>query len=130
MREFSIEHFQDTKVFEQISGMVVKIIRRFDSKQKGKDGKEILAEYLHFGDIDAGGYEIYENLCRKTGIPFGMYFMNLETLQKYESYARQLTENDKKRLKKLLEKQDCEYRDVLKYMLEKNIKLEQECIVF
>ncbi|OLR59402.1 hypothetical protein BHF70_07075 [Anaerostipes sp. 494a] len=73
MREFSIEHFQDTKVFEQISGMVVKIIRRFDSKQKGKDGKEILAEYLHFGDIDAGGYEIYENLCRKTGIPFGMY---------------------------------------------------------
>lgn len=228
VREFSIEHFQDTKVFEQISGMVVKIIRRFDPKQKEKDAKEILAEYsiyhtpnyiylkgngtlciknehiklslfqqgigisgedvqflqltdlenvkkvitienlttffrwmeedslivylggyhnavrqqllqmiyrkiphaeyLHFGDIDAGGYEIYENLCRKTGILFGTYYMNLETLQTYESYARKLTENDRKRLNKLLEKQDCKYRDVLGYMLEKNIKLEQECI--
>ena len=27
------------------------------------------AEYLHFGDIDVGGFEIYRDLCRKTGIP-------------------------------------------------------------
>ena len=30
-------------------------------------------QYLHFGDIDAGGFYIHENLCRITGIPFVLY---------------------------------------------------------
>lgn len=83
-------------------------------------------EYCHFGDMDAGGFEIYYNLCERTKIPFQMYHMDLDTLQKYEKYGKKLTENDKKRLQGMLDKE--EIHGLVKYMLEKNVKLEQECI--
>lgn len=62
------------------------------------------AKYLHFGDIDVGGFEIYLDLCRKTGIPFQLYHMGIQELKKYAKYGRKLTENDNRRLDKLLEK--------------------------
>ena len=40
------------------------------------------AIYYHFGDMDAGGFEIYRDLREKTGLPFRMYHMDLETLQR------------------------------------------------
>ncbi len=85
------------------------------------------AQYLHFGDIDAGGFEIYEDLCRKTGISFQTYRMDLKTLVEYRGYARKLTDNDRKRIAKLKER-DNGYREVLEYMLEEGVKLEQECV--
>ena len=53
----------------------------------------------------------------------------LEILKKYEDYAKPLTENDKKRLMQL-EKMELpdEERKLITYMLQKGIKLEQECI--
>jgi len=88
------------------------------------------ARYLHFGDIDAGGFEIYEDLCSKTKIPFQPYYMNLETLKAYKDFAKKLTLNDRKRIGKMQEqKGDCVYREVLDYMLAENVKLEQECII-
>lgn len=84
------------------------------------------AEYCHFGDMDAGGFEIYYNLCERTKIPFQMYHMDLDTLQKYEKYGKKLTENDKKRLQGMLDRE--EIQGLVKYMLKKNVKLEQECI--
>lgn len=84
------------------------------------------AEYCHFGDIDAGGFEIYYNLCERTKIPFQMYHMDLDTLQKYENYGKKLTENDKKRLQGMLDRE--EIKGLIVYMLERNVKLEQECI--
>ncbi len=88
------------------------------------------AQYLHFGDIDVGGYEIYEDLCKKTNIPFQTYCMDINTLKTYEKYAKTLTINDKKRITAILAKHgNYSYVDVLKYMLEKNIKLEQECVL-
>lgn len=33
------------------------------------------------------GFEIYRDLCEKTGIPFSMYHMNLETLKNMRSLA-------------------------------------------
>lgn len=87
------------------------------------------AEYLHFGDIDVGGMEIYEDLCEKTQIPFRLYHMGVEELEKYRQYGRELTENDKKRLEKLLEKAiGEEERTVLEYMKKNEVKLEQECV--
>lgn len=88
------------------------------------------AEYLHFGDIDVGGFEIYEDLCRKTGIRFRPYHMGIEELQKYAGYAKKLTANDRKRLEELIKKSDgnCPYMEVLTYMKEKGMKLEQECV--
>lgn len=87
------------------------------------------ADYYHFGDIDAGGFLIYEDLCRKTGIPFKLYKMDRDHLMRYEKYGRTLTENDRARIEKILkENPDVEYADVLEYMLAKNVKLEQECM--
>lgn len=82
-------------------------------------------KYYHFGDIDAGGLYIYLNLIKKTNIPFQTWKMDLETLKNYEKYARALTKNDITRLKKLKEEYN---HPIIDYMLEKNIKLEQEII--
>lgn len=40
------------------------------------------AKYYYFGDIDAGGFEIYRDLCEKTNIPFEMYNMILELMER------------------------------------------------
>lgn len=89
------------------------------------------AEYLHFGDIDIGGFEIYRDLCEKTGIPFQTYHMGIWELKQYEGYTKKLTENDKKRLQVLMGKEWFRQKgiaQVLEYMEEKDMKLEQEVI--
>ena len=45
IREFSIEHFKDSKYFEQIKNQVAKIFRRFHSEYASMETAEILAEY-------------------------------------------------------------------------------------
>lgn len=87
------------------------------------------AEYLHFGDIDVGGFEIYLDLCNKTGISFRTYLMGIKQLESYGDCTRQLTDNDRKRLEILLERvKNTEIADVLRYMKLHGRKLEQECI--
>lgn len=47
----------------------------------------------------------------------------------HEVYAKPLTENDRKRLKQIMDTKMSENeRITVQYMLEKGIKLEQECI--
>jgi len=90
------------------------------------------AEYFHFGDIDAGGFEIYRDLCEKSKIPFQMYRMDLDTLMSYQKYGKELTESDRIRLKKILERTADKadgFCGLIQYMLEHNVKLEQECIL-
>lgn len=83
--------------------------------------------FYHFGDIDAGGLYILEHLKRRTGIPFIPFKMDKETLIQHKKYAKPLTQNDRDRLTNLKEKY-LEYEDLLIYMLENNVKLEQESI--
>lgn len=94
-------------------------------------------EYRHFGDIDAGGFYILEHLKRKTGVPFVSFCMGKETLVKYRECALDLTENDRKRLRDLrgvlgeqMRAGKCveDYGEVIEYMLEEGVKLEQEVI--
>lgn len=86
-------------------------------------------EYYHFGDIDAGGFYIYEHLRRKTGVPFKPYKMDIATLKEHKTLWKPLTANDKKRIRALIEMVESEaYRDVLEFMLEKGCKMEQEGI--
>ena len=82
--------------------------------------------YYHFGDIDAGGFSILKDLRNKTGIPFQMYHMDIETLKYYERYGKVLTESDRMRLKEM--EKDEELQEVVSYMLLHNVKLEQECV--
>ena len=82
--------------------------------------------YYHYGDIDAGGFNILLDLRAKTGISFLPLNMDVATLKKYENYTRKLTENDKNRLKNLL---GGEFDPVVNYMLEHDCKLEQEAVL-
>jgi len=84
-----------------------------------------IIEFYHFGDIDAGGFLIFEDLVRKTSIQFKPYMMDMNTLKNYESNWTPLTVNDKKRLK---ENQCIIFKDVIDFMLKNNCKLEQEAI--
>lgn len=89
------------------------------------------ALYLHFGDIDIGGFEIYRDLCQKTAIPFRIYHMGIQELLQYKKYTKSLTENDRKRLKLLAGKDwsgQEEIVHILQFMEIHNVKLEQEII--
>ncbi|MCM1398312.1 MAG: DUF2220 domain-containing protein [Clostridium sp.] len=84
--------------------------------------------YLHFGDIDAGGFWIHHNLCEVTGVNFKLFSMSVFELKNcdYASCLHELTDNDKIRLEGL--KFFDAYEGVVQYMLSNNVKLEQEII--
>lgn len=83
------------------------------------------ATYFHFGDIDAGGFQILQHLQRQTGIDFKPWKMDLETLMQYKAFSRPLTENDRYRLNQLFGQG---FDSTILYMLEHNVKLEQEAV--
>lgn len=85
------------------------------------------AKYRHFGDIDCGGFRIWKDLCRKTGIPFQTMWMDCDTYLKYYEQGRELTVQDRKML--LVMKEDPFYeeqRELFDVMLQKGRKVEQE----
>lgn len=101
----------------------------FHNKTKREFIKKVYVEnpekkYLHFGDIDAGGFYILEHLKRKTGIDFKPMNMDIATLKKYSDFTKPLTKEDVHRLS-LLQKNP-EYEEVVSFMIEHNCKLEQE----
>lgn len=82
-------------------------------------------QFFHFGDIDAGGFNILIDLINKTNINFLPFKMDIYTLITYKDQWNALTNNDIKRLK-LLKKS--KYSDVIEFMLKNKCKLEQENI--
>ena len=87
-------------------------------------------ECLHFGDIDVGGFLIHRHLCRAVGARFNLYRMGIRELEdpRFKPCRKKLTENDRSRMKRLVEEE--EYREVLAYMDEHDVKLEQEIISY
>lgn len=89
------------------------------------------AEYLHFGDIDCGGFRIWHHLAKSTGVPFKPFLMGPEVLKQYLPECRPLTDTDQKTLEKMLD--DPAYDEVrpsLLAMQQTGRKLEQECVTF
>ena len=86
------------------------------------------ANYLHFGDIDAGGFWIHHNLCEITGVNFELFSMSADELRnrKFATCLHELSDNDRVRLQEL--KKIEMYEDVVQYMLHNNVKLEQEIV--
>ncbi|HOJ09925.1 MAG TPA: DUF2220 family protein [Clostridiales bacterium] len=85
-------------------------------------------KFLHFGDIDAGGFWIHHNLCEITGVNFKTFCMSKDELsqKQYERCLHRLTGNDTVRLQELKEMRA--YADTIQYMLQHNVKMEQEII--
>ena len=87
------------------------------------------AEYRHFGDIDCGGFRIWKDLCVKTGIPFVPLYMDLAVYNQYFPWGRKLTEQDRKTLNKMMRDPFfCGQVELFARMLEKGMKVEQECV--
>ncbi len=86
--------------------------------------------YQHFGDIDIGGFLIHKHLCRETCKKFELYCMGIQQLcdMRFSHCLRELTDNDMSRLGSLMEEDS--YSEVLKYMQEHNVKLEQEIVSY
>ena len=84
--------------------------------------------YLHFGDIDAGGFWIHHNLCEISGVNFELFSMSADELgnREFASCIHKLSDNDRVRLQEL--KKIAVYGDVVQYMLHNNVKLEQEIV--
>lgn len=88
------------------------------------------AEYVHFGDIDCGGFCIWKALCEETGINFGLLKMDKETYLENCAEGRPLTENDMKRLSVMREDEFfINQHELFELMAEKGMKTEQEGII-
>ncbi len=83
-------------------------------------------EWYHFGDIDPDGFYILEHLKKQTGIAFKQLSMGIDELKKYRDYCKNLEDNDIKKAQSMINKGL--YLDTMRYMLENNLKLEQEVI--
>lgn len=85
--------------------------------------------YYHFGDIDVGGFLIHKHLCRQTAKKFELYCMGIQQLcdMRFRHCLRELKDNDMSRIGALM---DEPYYDVIKYMQEHNMKLEQEIVSY
>jgi len=86
--------------------------------------------FYHWSDIDLGGFRIFHHLTHKTKIPFIPYKMDKDILIKYQQYAMKIkSKKYLKSLKDLLNNKDYFiFSDVITYMIEKKIRLEQEII--
>lgn len=88
-------------------------------------------EFHHWGDIDLGGFRIINHLRRKTGIPFKSYLMGVETLRDYIKYSK--TIENKAYLDQLAEllnmEEYREFNEVIRFMIENRVRLEQEIIM-
>ncbi len=115
--------FSEPNVFAIYLGGYHNADRRQFIKKVYEQNKD--KQFLHYGDIDAGGFHILRHLRQKTGVTFEPFRMDVNTLQAYSGYTKPLTENDRKRLEKLC---DSEFKDTVTYMLEHNCKLEQEAL--
>ena len=83
-------------------------------------------EWYHFGDIDPDGFYILEHLKKQTGIAFKQLCMSIDELKEYRDYCKTLEDNDIKKAQSLIDKGL--YADTMRYMLENNVKLEQEVV--
>jgi hypothetical protein len=86
-------------------------------------------EFFHWGDIDLGGFMIFRRL--KLIIPsLKPYLMDREALKSKIEYGKKFDSKYAEKLKSLQEDEDYgEFREVIEFMLEKNIKLEQEAFL-
>lgn len=86
-------------------------------------------QFYHWGDIDCGGFRIFNHLTEKTGIPFLPIKMDTNTLKKYINYVKPLTSTDVASLKIMEEKKEFNrFKETINFMLRNNVKLEQEIV--
>lgn len=90
--------------------------------------KEICTEFYHFGDVDFGGFTILNDLMESLDMEIKTINMDLDTLISNIKFAQKI-EDDKyiTKLESLLNKPKlAKYYDLIKYLIDNKIRLEQE----
>ncbi len=128
---FTIENYTKYLSFNKTNATIV-YLAGYHNNDKNIFLQKIYAgnnhlKYFHYGDIDYGGINIYNNLKAKSEMPFQMYNMDIETMLTHKNYWSKLSNNDQINLKRLKEK-FVEHGVLIDFMLENNCKLEQEAI--
>ncbi|NPV52976.1 MAG: hypothetical protein HPY71_05580 [Firmicutes bacterium] len=103
-----------------------------DNSRQSRDNPVpgVACDFYHWGDIDYGGFSIFVHLRKSLGIEIKPYMMDLDTLIRYEKFAKPLPRGYAARLHRLLDNPEFEcFHPVIEYMLEKGIRLEQEALV-
>lgn len=132
-RLFTIENLTSFDVFDAKDSVAI-YLAGYHNRTKRKLIEKIheiapQLDYYHYGDIDAGGFYILNHLRENTNIVFKPYKMGINELIKFKSSCKPLTKNDIKRLTKMSSLESfSEFANVIEYMLENNIKLEQEAL--
>lgn len=122
LTSFHRMHDQDTS-YIYLSGYHNTLKQRFIKRLARENS---ILKWYHFGDLDPDGFFILEHLKRGTGINFEPFHMDLEDLKKFQGYGKELSEPDRKKAHTLMDMGL--YCKELSYMLQENIKLEQEII--
>lgn len=84
--------------------------------------------FAHFGDIDYAGLKAHQVIEETLGCEVGLFHMGIAELANpaYRKAIHPLTTKDRELLGRLLEFE--RYRGLVSYMLERNVKLEQEIV--
>ena len=86
---------------------------------------------LVWADIDYGGLNILAQLREQVNRRAQPYRMDIETLETHSQWARPLTANDVRHLKRLLHcAAIADMHFLIEHMLQRQLKLEQEAVVF
>lgn len=85
--------------------------------------------FQHWGDLDLGGFQIFQHLKQRTGLPLQPYRMDRNTYLQHLSYGVSFDAGYRKKLAALLDKPEYElFHEVIREMLAKGKRIEQECV--
>ncbi len=92
-----------------------------------RDGR--LPQFLHWGDIDLGGFRIYHHLTKRTGIPIQPLLMDEDTYHAYSVRGKPLSWSYRKELEALLDDPRYQiFQGVIRAILERGVVVEQESV--
>jgi len=87
-------------------------------------------EFYHWGDMDLGGFMIFKRLKTNIIPPLKPYLMDRKAFESKMEYGVEFDLKYAEKLKMLLEDEQLhEFKEVIRFMLEKRIKLEQEAFL-
>lgn len=129
----TVENLTSFKTLKDKNAVVI-FLSGFNSHTKQMLLKKVFdiypnKKYYHFGDIDVGGFRIFNHLKYSTKIPFKPYRMGIIELKENKTHLKPLTDNDIKNLHLLKNNSQYDlFKEEIDYMLENNVKLEQEIL--
>lgn len=90
-----------------------------------------MAEFLHWSDIDLGGFRLFLRLKEQIAPTLRPYRMDVATLEAMRQYGEPLAADYRKKLEKAaVDDRYAIFHSVMEKMLAENLRLEQECFLY